>query len=108
MARTSIRIPVTKEYNADHIIQVFSNILSRNGYQQKFIKGEQCWSKGDGVILKQQNFGIVFSNTEIILEGWLGDAITGESDLNGFVAMVPKKKMKKLLEEAKYTISSMV
>ena len=38
----------------------------------------------------------------------MGDAITGESNLDGFVAMLPKKKMKKILEEARSAIAPLV
>ena len=108
MPRTSITIRVTKDYDVNAVQNVFARIVSSNGYKEKIIKGEQCWSKGDGVVLKQQNFGIIFSKTEITLQGWMGDAITGESNLDGFVAMLPKKKMKKSLEEARSAIAPLV
>lgn len=108
MPRTNIIIPVTKNYDVNAVQNIFARIVSSNGYKEKIIKGEQCWSKGDGVVLKQQNFGIIFSKTEITLQGWLGDAIAGESNLDGFVGMLPKKKMKKILEEARSAIAPMV
>lgn len=108
MPRTNITIRVTKDYDVDAVQNIFSRIVASNGYKEKIIKGEQCWSKGDGVVLKQQNFGIIFSKTEITLQGWLGDAITGESNLDGFVGMLPKKKMKKILEEARLAIAPLV
>ena len=108
MSRTIINIPVTRAYNPNAVYKVFADILLANGYEQKIIKGEQCWSKGDGVILKQQNFAIIFSNNQITLQGWMGDALTGESSLNGFVAIIPKKKMKKILEQIRANIAGMV
>lgn len=99
MARTTISIPAAEGFDVRRVISAFSQIVAGYGYEEKVIKGEPCWSKGDGVIAKQQNFDIVIGQKEILIQGWMNDAITGESDLEGFVAAVPKKKMKSILEE---------
>lgn len=99
MARTIATIQHGANIDANAVMEEWSRILTREGYEQKLVKGEQCWSKGDGVLLQRQNFGIVFGENEIVLQAWMGDAILGESDLSGFIGKVPKKKMKKLLDE---------
>lgn len=99
MARTTITIPAAEGFDVRMVISVFSKIVASYGYEEKVIKGEPCWSKGDGIIAKQQNFDIVIGQREILIQGWMNDAVTGESDLDGFVAAVPKKKMKGILEE---------
>lgn len=99
MARTTIVIPAAEGFNVQNVMTAFSQIVTSYGYIEKMIKEEPCWSKGDGVIAKQQNFGIVIGQGEILLQGWMNDAITGESDLEGVVAAIPKKKMKNILNE---------
>lgn len=69
--------------------------LALKGYKEKIVKGEQVWSKGDRVIVLIQNFGLFFSENEILLQGWTGDAILGESSLDGFMGWALKEKMKK-------------
>lgn len=95
MARTTVIVPIRKEIDAKTVLSTFSRVVSRYGYTEKLVKGEQCWSKGDGVIILQQNFGIAIGQDKILLQGWTGDAITGESALEGFMGMAIKKKMKK-------------
>ena len=97
MARTTITITAVDGFNVQEVIKTFSQIVESYGYKEKMIKDEPCWSKGDGVIAKQQNFGIVIGQREILLQGWMNDAVTRESDLEGMVAVIPKKKMKELL-----------
>lgn len=99
MARTTIVIPTAEGFSVQNVMTAFAQIMTSYGYKEKMIKEEPCWSKGDGVIAKQQNFGIVIGQGEILLQGWMNDAITGESDLEGVVAVIPKKKMKGILSE---------
>ena len=108
MQRTTIRVPAEPGFDTRMVIGTFSQIVESYGYQKKNIQGEPCWSKGDGVIVKQQNFGIAIGEREIVLQGWMNDAVTGESDLEGMVAVVPKKKMKNILEEVEIKIMPIV
>lgn len=105
MARTTIKLHTVEGFDVRRVIATFSQIVADYGYEEKVIKGEPCWSKGDGVIAKQQNFGFVIGQGEILLQAWMNDVITGESDLEGIVAVVPKKKMKGILEELENQIA---
>ena len=108
MARTTILVPIQKAVDAQTILSTFSNVMSQYGYQEKLVKVEQCWTKGNGVFVLQQNFGIAIGPDKVVLQGWTGDALMGESSLDGFMGMAIKKKMKKILEEAQRVISNLV
>lgn len=98
MSRTTIEIPMNTD-NVDEVLHIVAMKMESAGYQQKNIDGETVWSKGDGVMMKMQCVGVVFTGKSAIIQGWMKDAVTGESDLEGFVAMLPKKKLKKLIDE---------
>lgn len=103
MSRTTIEIPM-KTNNVDEVLQIIAMKMESVGYQQKIVDGETVWSKGDGVMMKMQCVGAIFTGKSVVIQGWMKDAITGESNLEGFVAMLPKKKLKKLIDEIVNTI----
>lgn len=105
MGRTTIEIPM-KTNNVDEVLQIVATKMESAGYQPKIVDGETVWSKGDGVVMKMQCVGAVFTGKSVVIQGWMKDAITGESDLEGFVAMLPKKKLKKLIDGIYDTIIS--
>lgn len=103
MKRTTIEVPM-KTNNVDEVLRIMEMILGPSGYKQKIVDGETVWAKGDGVMMKMQCFGASFTGTSVLLQGWLKDAVTGESALEGFVGALPKKKMKGLLSQIQSTI----
>lgn len=105
MGRTVCEIPMCTN-NVDAVLQIVGNILSGAGYSNKFVDGENVWCKGDGVMMKMQCFSVAFTGRSVLLNAWMKDAITGESNLDGFVAIIPKRKMKQLMENIKQTIIS--
>lgn len=105
MSRTTIEIPM-KSNNVDGVLDIIAETLKPSGYEQKIVDGETIWAKGDGVIMKMQCIGVTFTEKSVLIQGWMKDAITGESALEGFVAVFPKKKLKKLIEKIQTTIIS--
>ena len=103
MKRTTKEV-LMRTNKVDEVLEIISAKLEGSGYEKKIIDDETVWSKGDGVVVKMQCFGAVFTGKSVILQGWLKDAITGESDLEGFVGLLPKKKMKGILEELQMQI----
>src|SRR5574344_84796 len=97
MSRTTVEIQMRTD-NINAVYNIIANKLYLNGYKEGVIKGENVWSKGDGVVIKMQCFNINFIPGKVILQAWMKDALTGESSLKGFVAIVLKKNMKKLIE----------
>lgn len=105
MSRTVYEIPMYTN-NVDAVLQILENFMSGAGYSNKFVDGENVWCKGDGVIMKMQCFSVVFTGSSVLLNAWLKDAITGESDLEGFAGILPKRKMKQMMENIRQTIIS--
>lgn len=104
MARTSIEIFMGNN-KIDDITAIVSEIVKQNGYSEKLVNNEQVWAKGDGVLVKMQCFSLSFKANSFVLEGWMKDALTGESDLTGFVAMLPKKKMLNIMDQIKNAVN---
>ncbi len=102
MPRTELRIKT--KYDMNYVSNLADAILKAHKYSLKLLRGEQVWAKGDGVVLKQSCFSYRFENGELVVEGWLYDSITGESNLEGFVGIVLKKKMKSIMIEIKNAV----
>lgn len=99
MSRTSVTIDM-KNKDTDKALYIINQLMQQNGYSAKIVKGEDVWAKGDGVLQVMQCFAAVFSDNALILQAWIKDAIAGEADINpSFIAGLPKKKMRKILEE---------
>jgi len=105
VSRTIVEVPM-KTNNVDEILHIISMKMEPAGYTKKIVDGEDVWTKGDGVMLKMQCVGAVFTGKSVLIQGWMKDAITGESNLEGFVAMLPKRKLKNLIDEIRTTIIS--
>ena len=102
MSRTIKEIAL--KHDIDYTIDKIQMIFSKYKYQNKIVKGENVWIRGDGIFAVMECFGYSFTDSHIIIQAWIRDAITGESSLEGFKAMVSKKKMKSILEEIERTI----
>lgn len=95
MSRTIIR---AKSKNPAQDEQMILNILTSNGYEQKFKNGEVVYQKGTGVLFVPKFIKYTFNGNEVILEGWVRNfGIFGESKLEGFVGAVPKQNCKDLM-----------
>ena len=105
MSRTTIEIPI-KSTSIDDVINIVVSKSKAAGFQEKIVDGETIWKKGDGVLTKMQCIGTAFTGKSVILQAWLKDAITGESNLEGLAAMIPKRNLIKLLDEICNTIKS--
>ncbi len=104
MSRTTIEVEM-KTKQVDDVLQVIASKVEPLGFKKKILDGETVWSKGDGVILQMQCFGAVFTDHSVLLQGWMKDALMGEKDLEGgFMARLPKKQMKRVLDDISSTI----
>lgn len=102
MSRTIIEIGL--KHNIDDTLETMKSIFSKYGYQNKIVKGENVWTKGDGVLAVMGCFGYSFTENSVILQGWTRDAILGESALEGFMGIAVKKKMKSIMNEIAQSI----
>ena len=97
MPRTIKEIPMN-EHTEEEVYRFVDQVMQANGFMPKLLPEGKIWGKGDGTWIKQQNFAIHFLGDKFVMEAWLKDDLTGESDLTGFVAKLPKKKMQELLD----------
>lgn len=102
MARTTIEVKL--KYDIDYTLDILKNIFSKYKYENKIVKGEDVWTKGDGVLMVMECFSYVFGEGSLILQGWTRDALLGESALEGFMGMAVKKKMKNIMREIEQSI----
>lgn len=104
MSRTTIEVPM-KTNKVDVVLGIISATLIGENYKQKIVDGETVWAKGDA-FLGMQCFGATFTDHSVVIQAWMREALVGEYDLEGFVAMFPKKKMKRLLDRIRLSILS--
>jgi hypothetical protein len=97
MSRTSIEVAFNGK-SVDDILKIFESEMIKNKYENQIIKGENVWAKGDGVLLLRQCFSVSFTESTVILQGWTGDALLGESELKGFMGSAVKKKMRAIMD----------
>lgn len=105
MSRTTVEVPM-KTNNVDAVLHIIAAKLEPAGYQRKIVGGESVWAKGDSVIVKMQCVKAEFTGRSVLIQGWMKDAITGESNLDGFVAIFQKKKIKGLINEICTVVTS--
>ncbi len=105
MSRTITEVPL-KTNNVDQVLNIISAKMKASGYQEKIVDDETVWAKGDGVMIKMQCLSAVFTGKSVIIQGWMKDVVTGESNLEGLAAILPKKKLKKIINEICIAITS--
>ena len=97
MARTTIKLKVN--YDEAYVTNMVNSVLLREKYKFKTLRGENVWSKGDGIILKQSCFLYWFKDGDLFVQAWIYDGLTGESTVDGVIGLAVKKKMKSILAE---------
>lgn len=103
MSRTTVEVSL-RAGNVDGVLETIAGVLEPNKYRRNIVDGEEVWSKGDGVLTVMQCVSATFTGSSVVIQGWIKDAMTGESALEGFVAGLPKKKLKKQIESICDTI----
>lgn len=102
MARTIVEIPIQVETTV--AAQMIGQIMQSNGFHFTDYRGaEQVWKKGVGVLTAMQYLRVDYSPQKVMLSAWiqpgLGKAGIGELDLSGVAAIVPKKALKKVVNQ---------
>lgn len=105
MSRTTIEVSM-KTNKVDEVLHIIAAKLEPAGFKQKIVDGETVWAKGDGVMIAMQCVGVVFTEKSVLIQGWMRDAVLGESSLDGFVAIIPKKKLKGRIDEMREEVIS--
>ena len=97
MSRTVINLICNKPEKSEIVIK---KILKQYNYELKEKNGEEYYQCGVGILTAPKFIKYSFDGNNLRLEGWVrAFAFGGESDLNGFLAAVPKKSCKKTLED---------
>lgn len=106
MARTTVALKLNT-VSIDEVIRVINSVMVKNGFENKIVRGEDVWTKGDGVIVAMSCIAYSFTETEVVIQAWLRDALLGESDLSGsFIGRLPKEQMKKMIQEIRIMLQN--
>ncbi len=103
MARTITKIKCADIQSAKSKIE---RILYSHDYKPVFEKGEDVWRCGIGMITAIKYIKLEFSESgNITISGWIRTAVIGpEQDLNGVVAIIPKKQVLGVIKEIQSAI----
>lgn len=101
-AYLSCRVP------PENAVQIAEQILMQNGFKQKDYKGEAVWRKGTGVATSMQFVKLAAFDGSLGIQAWvqsgLGNVGLPEQCLDGFVGVVPKKMLLKVLDQIQAAI----
>ena len=102
MARTIINLPLRNSVDESYNTAV--NILQANGFKEVSYNGETVWKKGTGLLTAMQYIKIEFTDSTLVVSGWVQAGVGNEMALNGIVAAVPKKSVMKVIEQIKASL----
>lgn len=106
MMRTTFEVPM-RTGNFEAAVGIISAEFESAGFNRKNAEGGVMWTKGDGLLVKQQCVKAVYTGHSVQIQGWLYDKLGGEYDLNGFTAITMKKKLRARIEATCARIDSM-
>lgn len=78
-----------------------SQILSKHGFHAAEQDGNLIWIKGDVKTTGVKGIQIDYQEDTMKISGWIQGAIGGEVQLEGIVSIIPKRAVKKAIEEIK-------
>lgn len=79
--------------------------LTDNKFKYTDHFGEQLFQKGDGFMVVAQIVKVVYFGDRVRLEAWVNNS-GAEMDLEGFMSSVPKKKLKKIVEQVELILQT--
>lgn len=96
MSRTSVKLNCKNPAEAENTIQ---SILASSGYNLKQDNDESYYQNGSGFLAAPKFIAYSFNGNELTLEAWVRNfVIGGESSLDGFVGIIPKKNCQKVFD----------
>ena len=99
--RSKFSVPLNK--SVDDMEAKASQLLTSHGYHLHNYHGESVWKKGTGLMTAMEYVKLEYSESSVEIYGWIqpgvGNAGLKESDLNGIVGVIPKKSVKKVIDE---------
>ncbi len=90
--------------DAASLQSLVNSFMVREGFKVFYYKGETIWKKGYGLFTAPQFMKTVVSEKTVHVEAWIKFALLpgvyyGEMGIEGFVGLIPKKMLKKKIEE---------
>lgn len=74
-----------------------ASFLESKGFKLANYNGEPVWQKGQGVMTAAQYIVIHYEPAAVIVQAFVGAFGLSEMDLKGFVAIVSKRPLKKVV-----------
>ena len=109
MPRTTIQ--VSFQDAQAHVHEAVKKILLEAGYHEVAYGDEIVWKKGTGMLTAMQYIKVTYQGNTLFLSGWtrvgLGQYGFKEQDLEGFVAAIPKKMVKKVMGRIQSAVAHM-
>ncbi len=107
MARTKFQIPF--QGTVEQARRRLDDFLPAHGFHPYPQYGEGVWKKGVGMATAMQYMQLEFTEGVLNLSAWIqagvGSANLGnEMSLDGLVALVPKRSLRKVIEELKQVL----
>ncbi len=83
----------------EHVRQIVTDYLTKEGFSYTTIKGEPVWKKGVGMLAAPQFMKVECAGGRVHIEAWVKYALlpgvyVGEMGLKGFVAIAVKKPLR--------------
>lgn len=102
MSRTVINIKCDDLQNANMVAE---NILTANKYQKISENSETVWKSGMGLLTAIKYIKIEFTDGNTMsISGWIRPMASGEQDLTGAFAAMPKKQVMNVIRKIQSSI----
>ena len=101
MRNTIVRVPYTTDIN--QVKERVVEILNNNKFYKNEAEGENVFTKGNGFLFTKKCINIVYTDTEIVLSGWvylygMGHYGTRDGDLTAPQAILQKSYITKVFK----------
>ncbi len=89
---------------------IVTNYMTTNGFKAKMVKNEPVWQKGAGWLTAPQFMTTAYTPNAITITAFIKFAYIpglwygGETDLEGFVACIPKQALKGVVDKLENTL----
>lgn len=95
---------LTTKKKGNDVIRTVTDYMAKEGFRKISQNGEEVWKKGFGLLLGPQFLKIEPLDKKIHIEGWIKFAIlpgvyVGEMGTEGFIGVIPKRKLKTRVEQ---------
>ena len=101
MSRTIIRVPSENPGQNELAIR---QKLEAEGFKEKTTATETYWQQGLGIATAPKYIKVEYGAQEIVISAWVRGFGLMESNLSGFVGIIPKKELQGVVDRLKAII----